>query len=128
MRLDTVWRPFLLLGGATPENSYAEIAEDELRLRFGLLFSQRVSISNVKSAKTRSWPFWGGIGWRFWGEQLGLLGSTRNVVEISLRERIRVSLGILPWPFSIGRVAISLEDPQAFIDDVLASQAVGSEG
>jgi hypothetical protein len=116
IRIDPVWRPLMLIAGATPTNSYAEIEGDELRLRFGVLFNQAVPLSNITSAAGRSWPFWGGIGLRAFGESLGLIGSAQNVIEVQLRERTRVSIGFVPWPFPVGRIAFSLDDPQGFMD------------
>ena len=121
MRIDPIWRPLLLLGGATPSNSYIEIDGDKLRIRYGL-FGHTMPVANVASAAGRSWPVWGGMGWRGWGEQLGLIGSTENVVELQLNERERVGVGFVPWPFGVRRIAISLEDPQSFIDAVGAAK------
>jgi hypothetical protein len=120
MRIDPIWRPLLLVGGATAANSYAEIEGAELRIRYGL-FRHTLQLANVASAAGRSWPLWGGIGWRAWGEQLGLIGSTENVVELQLNEAERFGLGFVPWPFGVRRIAISLEDPQAFIDALTAA-------
>jgi len=35
IRIDPVWRPLLLAGGATRENSYAELTDAGVRFRFG---------------------------------------------------------------------------------------------
>lgn len=116
IRIDPVWRPLMLIGGATPTNSYVEIDGETLRLRFGVLFNQSIALSNVASAAGRSWAWWQGFGVRAFGEGIGLIGSAENVVELTLREQARVSIGFVPWPFGIRRIAMSLEDPQGFMD------------
>jgi hypothetical protein len=118
IRIEPIWRPLMLVGGATAANSYVEVDDDTLRLRFGLFFDQRVARSNIVSAAERSWPLWRGIGWRAWGETLGLIGSTEGVVEMRLKDAVRVRMGLIPWPFGILSIAVSLDDPSAFLGKV----------
>ena len=49
IRLDPVWRPLLLVGGATRENSYVELTDAGARFRFGLLFDRLVPYSDIKA-------------------------------------------------------------------------------
>jgi hypothetical protein len=116
IRIDPVWRPLMLIVAATQTNSYAAFEGETLRVRFGVVFNEALALSNVATAAGRSWPWWQGIGVRAFGEQLGVIGSTENVVELTLREPMRISLGFVPWPFTIRRVSLSLEDPQGFLD------------
>jgi hypothetical protein len=116
IRIDPGWRPLMLVAGATPTNSYAQIEGDTVHLRFGVLFSQSIPLANVTSAAGRSWEWWQGFGVRAWGEEIGLIGSQENVVGLTLRDPLRVSIGFVPWPFDVRRVAVSLEDPQGFMD------------
>jgi hypothetical protein len=116
IRIDPVWRPLMLIAGATPTNSYVEIEGETIRFRFGAIINESVALSNVSTAAGRSWPWWQGIGVRAFGEQLGLIGTVENVVELMLREPVRVSFGFVPWPFGIRRISLSLEDPQGFMD------------
>jgi hypothetical protein len=110
IRLDPWWRLLLLVGGATPGNSYAEIDGDALHLRYGLLFDRTIPRAQIVSAKQRNWPIWLGIGWRtdFRGG-VGLIGSMEGVVELTLSEEIR--WGLLRYT----RVAVSLQEPQPFL-------------
>lgn len=116
MRLDPIWRPLLaVVGGATAGNSYIEVEGDDVRLRFGLLFSEHVPRTEIVSASKTGWPLLGGIGWRIWPLRcVGLIGSRQGVVELRLREPRRMHLGPAPlWRFE--RVCVSVEDPDAVV-------------
>jgi hypothetical protein len=114
MRLDPLWMALLLPGGATRATSYAELTDDELHIRFGFLFDRAIPRDQIAGAKERSWPWWMGLGWRTNLRGLiGLVGSYGGVVEITLREPLRV-WGVVPCE----RIALSLEEPQAFIEAV----------
>ena len=76
MQLDPWWRPLLLVGGATPDNSYLELSDDELSLHFGLLFNRTIPREQIESAAEADWPLWMGVGWRAgFGGRYGLIGS-----------------------------------------------------
>ncbi len=111
MKLDPWWRALLLVGGATQSNSYLEIERDALIVRFGMLYQDTISLEDIESVGEADWPIWMGIGWRIgFGERFGLIGSYDGVVEMRLREASRV------WRFvSFTRLAVSLEDPVAFV-------------
>ena len=111
MKLDPWWRALLLVGGATQSNSYLEIERDALIVRFGLLYEGTLRLEDIESVEEADWPIWMGIGWRIgFGERFGLIGSYDGVVEIRFREPLRV------WRFaSFKRLAVSLEDPVAFV-------------
>ena len=114
MRLDSWWQPLLLAGGATPENSYVELRENDVRLRFGFLFDQTLALSDIESVQEMTWPWWYGVGWRtnFLG-QLALIGSHRGVVELKLRQPQRV-WGLMRYR----RLVVSLEEPQRFVEAI----------
>ncbi|MFQ5471557.1 MAG: hypothetical protein ACE5FA_01555 [Dehalococcoidia bacterium] len=111
IRVDPVWRPFVLIGGATRENSYVEVTDEGITVCFGLLFKRTIPFDDVKDVFARSWPLWYGIGWRSnLRGVIGLVGSYSNVVEIRLNKRGR-AWRVLPCD----RVCVSLEDPDGFI-------------
>ena len=117
MQLDPWWRPLLLVGGATPDNSYMELADDRLSLYFGLLFNRTIPREQIESAAEADWPLWMGVGWRAgFGGRYGLIGSYQGIVELTLREPIRV-LNLLNFT----RIAVSLEEPEAFLQALDAS-------
>jgi hypothetical protein len=117
IRIDWWWRPFMLFVGATPSNSYVAIDGDVLRLRFGAAFNRTIDRRNVIGATRASWSFINGLGVRAGGSTFGLIGSTSGVVELELGDAVQ--LRFVGWPWSARRIAISMEDPQAFIDAVL---------
>ena len=106
--------PLLVLFGATAGRSYVELTGDRLVARFGWLSHYTFPIADIESAARRSWPWFYGIGWRtsFRGT-VGLIGSLDNVVEMRFRRR-RWLWMLLPLPCD--RLAISLEDPEAFLE------------
>jgi hypothetical protein len=111
IRIDPVWRPLLLAGGATRENSYAELTDAGVRFRFGLLFDRLIPYEDVKAVFGRSWPFLYGIGWRSnLRGVIGLIGSYHDVVEVRLKGRARRAWGVFP----MDRLGISLEEPERF--------------
>ncbi len=111
MQLDAWWRPLLLVGVATPDNSYLELTDDELSLHFGLLFNRTIHREQIESAAEADWPLWMGVGWRAgFGGRYGLIGSYQGIVELTLREPVRI-LNLLNFT----RIAVSLEEPKAFL-------------
>lgn len=118
MHIDRWWAPFVLLGGATQSNSFVELTPDSLNLRFGMIFHDEIPRVEIESADIRAWPLLYGIGWRV-GPMggLGLIGSYQGVVEIKLRSRHR-AWEIVPY----NRIAVSLENPDAFIAAVTGGE------
>jgi hypothetical protein len=112
IRLDPVWRPLLLAGGATRDNSYVELTDAGARFRFGLLFDRLVPYGDIQAVFPRSWPFLYGIGWRSnLRGVIGLVGSYHDVVEVRLKQKSRRAWGIFP----LDRLGISLEEPERFV-------------
>jgi len=112
IRIDPIWRPFLLAGGATRDNSFAELTDGGIHFRFGLLFDRLVPYGDVKAVFPRSWPFLYGIGWRSnLRGVVGLVGSYHDVIEVRLKARARPLWGIFP----MDRIAVSLEEPERFV-------------
>jgi hypothetical protein len=114
IRMDPIWRPFMLFLAATPENSYVEMDDVEIRLRFGRAFQQAIARENVVGAERTSWSFFNGLGIIAGGQVFGLIGSTAGVVELRLRDA--VPMRFAGWSHVVRRIAVSLEDPQALID------------
>ena len=114
IRRDPLWAPLLLLFGATADRSHVELADDRLVARFGWLFHHSFPLIDIEGAGRRSWPLLYGIGWRsnLIG-LIGLIGSHQNVVEMRFKRRRWMWLLL---PVSINRLAVSLEDPEAFLE------------
>ena len=112
MLIDRLWAPAVLIGGATHSNSYVEVTPEAVTFHFGYLFNHTESRDDVREVKARRWPWWMGIGWRSnLRGLLGLIGSYRNVVEVSFKSHSR-AWGVLP----MDRIAISVEDPEGLIE------------
>ena len=122
IRIDPVWRAFLLAGGATRRNSFVELTDTEITFRLGALFRRTFPRADIEGAAGRRWPLWYGVGWRSnLRGVIGLIGSYRDVVEVKLRTRTRA------WAvFPCDRIAVSLEDPQGFL--AALGDGVGSSG
>jgi hypothetical protein len=114
IRRDPWWVPLLLLFGGTPGRSYVELTDDRLVARFGWLFHHSFPLIDIEGAGRRSWPLLYGIGWRtnLFGV-IGLIGSRGNVVEVRLKRRRWVWMLL---PLSCNRLAVSLEDQEAFLE------------
>jgi hypothetical protein len=119
IRIDAIWRPFMLFLGATPSNSYVELDGSEIHLRFGRGFRHSISRGSVISAAPYPWSLMNGLGVRAGGEIVGLIGSTAGVVELRLSHPVQ--LRFAGWPWVVSRIAVSLADPQGFIDAVTAT-------
>lgn len=115
-RISPVWRIPMLVVGATPSNSYVEIEDDDLVVRFGW-FRDRIPIEAVVGAERRTWRFIDGLGVRFNRETMAYIGSYEGVVRIRVREPRR-----FPAPFGLkisrSSVTVALLDPDDFIADL----------
>lgn len=114
IRRDTIWKAPLLIIGATENNSYVEIREEDIVVRFGV-HESRIQISDILSSNTIEWPIWNGIGIRIsFGKTLGLVGSLEGVVALDIKNAESVHfLGI-----KCSKIAFSLEDPEGFLDAI----------
>lgn len=109
---DVVWRPALMVIAATESRSVATLEDDAVDLRFGIAHL-RVPYATIRSVREREWAWWLGVGIRIAGDKtLGLIGSTRGVVQIELKEPTVRGVLFMRHPRNI---AVSLEDPVAFI-------------
>jgi hypothetical protein len=117
MRLGAPWLPILALFGGIPSQSFAEVTQDFVRIRFGPLFDERIPRAMIAHAGAATWPVLGGIGWRIVpGRKIGLIGSLKNNVELRLREPLRVRF--LFFPKRCERIVVSLRDPSRFLEDL----------
>lgn len=107
-----LWRPFLLLLGATTDRSYVEIEGGELIVRFGW-FRHSFSLSEVEGAAPSHWSILGGIGWRTnFRDTVGLIGTYVNIVEVRFRQPQQVRMLL---PVKCQRLYLSIEEPRDFI-------------
>ena len=115
IRIDPLWRPTLILAGATDQNSYVFLGDDALHFRLGLLFNRTVPYDLVAAVFPRSWPLLYGIGVRpNLRGVIGLTGSYHDVVEVRLARRIANWAALFP----VDRICVSLEEPENFIAEL----------
>jgi hypothetical protein len=114
---DVAWRLPLLVIAATEARSVVVLKDDHIDVRFGMAHVT-IPYANIRELHERDWSWWLGIGIRIAGDKtLGLIGSTQGVVQIALREPTVRGVLFMRHPRNI---AISLSQPQAFIDAVRA--------
>ncbi|MDP3768000.1 MAG: hypothetical protein Q8S13_08285 [Dehalococcoidia bacterium] len=117
IRIDPWWQPVLAVGGGLPASSYVEVDGKAVHLRFGALFNRTIQREDIAEVVRSSWPWWMGVGWRTnLRDQVGLIGSYQGIVEIRLREPVRV------WRvLRCRRIAVSLEEPGPFTEALAPS-------
>lgn len=116
--ISPVWRPFLLIIGATRANSYVEIDGGDVHLRMGPGFRNTISRANIVAAAPTSWSLINGVGIRAGGRIVGLIGALGGVVEVQTRDTVTLRFAGFPW--NVRRIAISMEDPAAFTAAITA--------
>jgi hypothetical protein len=116
MRLDPIWRLPLLIIGATPERSYIELDEATLKVHFGRCH-ETIPLAEIARASTHGWSMLYGIGVRIAPGGIGYVGSTRGVVQISLKNEIPFRV-LFHWRMNFRGLFVALEDPDTFIRDI----------
>ncbi len=115
LRLDDIWRLLLPIIGATKDNSYMLIDDEMLTVRFGF-FETQVPLTQVVDVEHIRWPWYFGVGLRMaTGAMIGLIGSTQEVVKVTLREPQTVRV---PFKMQVESIAASVEGHQRFIDEL----------
>lgn len=117
MRLGALWLPFLALFGATPAGSFVEVTPASVRFRFGRLFDETIPRGIIGGVAPAKWPLLRGIGWRTArGETIGLIGTLKNTVEVTLREPLQVRFVF--FQKRCQRIVVSLREPEAFSEQL----------
>ncbi|HEY5626190.1 MAG TPA: hypothetical protein VIT93_06850 [Dehalococcoidia bacterium] len=108
---------FMIPFGVTRQRAFAQVKDGELRIRFGPMFDERISLRNIEAADVSRWPRWAGMGPRtnFRGA-VGLVGSYSNVIRLTLKKPVDVHLYLLPT--SCRRLYLSLEHPDRFLEAI----------
>ncbi|MRG97078.1 PH domain-containing protein [Polyangium spumosum] len=124
IRRSTWVKPLLSVFGGTAERSYVDIEGDEIHIRFGWLFDERIPLSRVTSVERARWPLLGGLGWRTnFVDTVAVVGSYDDVVKIRLSPSLPLRV-LLRVPAET--VYVSVQDPDAFVAEVrrkIASRA-----
>ena len=108
---------FMIPFGVTRKRAFAQVEDGQLHIRFGPMFDEQISLSNVEAAEVSRWPRWAGVGPRtnFRGA-VGLVGSYKNVVRLTLKKPVDVHLYLLP--ISCRRLYLSFEHPGRFLEAI----------
>jgi hypothetical protein len=91
----------------------AEIGEDALQVRMGLLGSANVPLASIDRIGRMNWPWWGGIGARLGRKMVAFAPAIGEAVMIELSEPISVRA---PLSWKTPRVVVIVEETEAFID------------
>lgn len=109
---DWAWRLPLMIIGATDGQSVVRLDDDAADIRFGIA-RVRVPYADIREVRPRDWSWWLGYGIRIAGDKtLGLVGSSRGVVQIALKAPTVEGVLFMRRPRNI---AVSLEDPTGFL-------------
>lgn len=109
---DFVWRLPLMIVGLTESRAFVTLGDDAVDIQFGFT---KISIhyADIRDVNERDWSWLLGLGVRVAGDKtLGLVGSTRGVVQIALRAPTVRGVLFMRAPRNI---AVSLEEPASFI-------------
>jgi hypothetical protein len=117
---------FMVPFGVTRRHAFAQVRDGELRVQFGPMFDERISVANIKEAVVTRWPRWAGVGPRtnFRGA-VGLVGSYQNVVRLTFKKPIDVHLYLLP--VSCSTLYVSFEHADRFLEAIGKAPKVHAE-
>lgn len=116
IRVEPWLLPLTWLITGTRRRPYVEITGEELIIRYGWLLTHEFSLTNAEGARLLQYASWREVDWRTtYAGTATLLGSVHNVVEIRLRSRVWVAMG-LQLPRRCIRLWVPLEEPDRFIE------------
>jgi len=109
------WSWLLSMFGATKDQSYVDVREGEVEVRFGF-FRQVIPLSEIRAASVaaRTLPWYQySIGWRTnLAGRVALVGAARNLVKLELNHPRPMNIGI---PVRCRELFVSMEAPDAFV-------------
>ena len=97
----------------------AEIGDDALVIRMGLLGSATIPLNAIDRIGRMQWPWWGGIGARIGRGMVAFAAATGEAVMIELSAPLRVRA---PLPWSTPRIVVVVEETEAFIEAVATAR------
>ena len=121
IRIAPSWSLLLRIIRVRRERAFVDVDSDEIKIQFGYV-SATIPYSNISEVEPRKWPILYGIGLRIGKDRtIGYIGSTDGVVGLSLVEPQRLQIGPRNLSMECRNIAVSLVDPEAFIEDVRAN-------
>lgn len=105
-------------------DQHAVVSDAEVRIRLGILGNASIPVSEIRRLRSVEWPWWGGIGVRLARRMVAFVTGSGRIALIELTEPLSVKT---PFPWKTPRVAISVEDVDAFLNAVSQSSGVPVE-
>lgn len=116
MRLSSLGKPILALFGGIQSQSYVDVIAGSIRFKFGF-YDLSLSTSEISGVESTTIPLIAGLGWKLgFGGSVGLIGSQKGVVKVSLREPKHIRMLLIP--FTARSIYVSLQDPEGFIAEL----------
>ena len=112
---------------ASLSEMFVVVEPDGVRIKAGFLLDDTISMENIKGAEPSAHSLLEGIGVRIsLSGTLAVISSTRNIVQLNLKEPQRIGFVTLRLN-QAKRIKLSLEDPQAFLKAVRAQMHGGND-
>ena len=105
----------MFLGPFGAGRPVAELHDDILRVRMGIVGNARIPLGLVVGVGTMRWPWWGGLGVRIARGLTAFVGSSGRAVLLELSEPISVRC---PLPWKTRRIAVAVEDVDGLVADL----------
>ena len=106
--------PFLIIT-ATKKRAYVALDNEAIEFRLGW-FKARIELTDIVGVEPMQWRWYYGYGLRIAPrDTLGLVGSSKGVVAVKLK---RSRTFKVPFKIEFQRIAASLEDPEAFMEEI----------
>jgi hypothetical protein len=113
--------PFLV--PLAPGQPAAEVDDERVTVRMGLLGRADVPIRLIAGVGTMSWPWWGGVGVRIARGLVAFVGASGPAAVLELSEPVAVRA---PLRWRARRIAIGAEDVDGLVAAI--ARARGADG
>ncbi len=98
----------------------AEITDEVVRVRLGILGRAEIPVALVDRLSTMRWPWWGGLGVRLAPRLVAFATAWGPSALLELSEPVAVRT---PFRWSTRRVVISVDDVEGFLRAVAHARA-----
>lgn len=100
--------------GLEPARCAVVVADDDLRLRMGWMFSLTAPLAEVASATSVPHRWWWGEGAHLIGSRSWIAnGSTHGLVDVRFRRPIAARAAAMP--VKVERLVVGVEDPEGLV-------------
>lgn len=116
IRISPALSPLLRLIRVKPESAFVELGDDALTIQFGYVDAS-IPYRNIETVEKGPWKIICGYGLRLApGKTMGYVSGIGDVVYLSLAEPQDLKSGPGKMSMSRERAAISIEEPDPFIE------------